>query len=148
MVDLMLDKNKRTIIKSSFALIFIKSLLSYSLFSKENFSYLFKGPLAGNIYYTKHKPGRWSKLINSHVPILNVHSNTLEVSTPHEMKGYDHFIIKHIILDNKLNFISEKIFDPSKDFPISKHNISGYDHELYALSICNKHDAWLNMIKI
>ena len=31
------------------------------------------------------------------------------------MRGFEHFILKHIVLDKSFNIISEKIFDPSKD---------------------------------
>ncbi len=117
------------------------------LFSEETNSYILKGPLAGSIYYTENKPGKWSKFTNSHKPILEIKDNTLLVTTPHEMKGYDHYIIKHIVLDNKLKFISEKNFGSSIEMPISKHDISGYNGTLYVLSICNKHDTWLNVIE-
>ena len=81
-------------------------------------------------------------------PLLEINENTLSVFTPHEMKGYDHYIIKHIVLDNRFNIISEKVFDPSKETPISKHNIIGYEDKLYVLSICNNHDTWVDIIKI
>ena len=76
------------------------------LFSEsENFDYLLKGPLAGSLYYTKNKPGRWKNLLKSHVPIIEKNPIILEITTPHEMRGFEHFIIKHIILD-KSNLIS------------------------------------------
>ena len=49
---------------------------------------------------------------------------------------------KKIALKNE---ISEKIFDPSKDTPVSKHNIAGYHDKIFVLSVCNKHDTWLNL---
>ena len=64
------------------------------------------------------------------------------------MKGYDHYVIKHIILDKKFNIISEKIFDPSIENAVSEHNITGYSDRLYVLSVCNKHDVWLQTIKL
>ena len=78
---------------------------------------------------------------------MRLENNILEVSTPHEMNGYDHYIIKHIILSSEFKIISEKNFDPSKEVPFSKHDVSGYDGELYILSVCNKHDTWLNILK-
>ena len=89
-----------------------------------------------------------SELINPRENIFRINENTLSVFTPHEMKGYDHYIIKHIVLDNRFNIISEKIFDPSKETPISNHNIIGYEDKLYVLSICNNHDTWVDIIKI
>ena len=64
------------------------------------------------------------------------------------MRGFEHFILKHIILDKSFNIISEKIFDPSKDRAYSKHDISGYNDSLFVLSICNLHDTWLEPVKI
>ena len=63
------------------------------------------------------------------------------------MRGFEHFILKHIVLDKSFNIISEKIFDPSKDRAYSKHDISGYSDSLFILSICNLHDTWLEPIK-
>ena len=117
-------------------------------YAEENTNYILNGPLAGSFYYTKHKSGNKENLVQSHSPLLEINENTLSVSTPHEMKGYDHYIIKHIVLDKRFNIISEKIFDPSKEIPISKHNIIGYEDKLYVLSICNNHDTWVDIIKI
>ncbi|RPH04890.1 MAG: hypothetical protein CBC53_005845 [Alphaproteobacteria bacterium TMED93] len=118
------------------------------LSDNENFDYLVKGPLAGSIYYTKKKPGRWKNLLTSHIPIMQIKSNFLEITTPHEMRGFEHFIHKHIVLDKSFNIISEKIFDPSKDRAYSKHDISGYSNSLFVMSICNLHDTWLEPVKI
>ena len=116
--------------------------------AEEDTNYILNGPLAGSFYYTKNKPGNKESVVQSHSPLLEINENTLSVSTPHEMKGYDHYIIKHIVLDNRFNIISEKVFDPSKETPISKHNIIGYEDKLYVLSICNNHDTWVDIIKI
>ena len=63
------------------------------------------------------------------------------------MRGFEHFILKHIVLDKSFNIISEKIFDPSKDRAYSKHDISGYSDSLFVLSICNLHDTWLEPVQ-
>ena len=42
----------------------------------------------------------------------------------------------------------EPFFSPEKDVPISRRNISNYKNTIYALSLCKKHDAWLNAIDI
>ena len=117
-------------------------------YAEEDTNYILNGPLAGSFYYTKKKPGIRENMVKSHSPLLEINENTLSVSTPHEMKGYDHYIIKHIVLDNRFNIISEKVFDPSKETPISRHNIIGYEDKLYVLSICNNHDTWVDIIKI
>ena len=128
--------------------IFSVFLHPLNLLSIENNDYLLKGPLAGSLYYTKEKPGRWQDVKASHIPIVNKNLNFLEVTTPHEMRGFEHYIIKHIVLDKKFKIISEKNFDPSKDRAYSKHNISGYSETLYVLSICNLHDTWLEPVNI
>ena len=143
----MLDINKRKFIFCCCSLPIYFST-SYLFSDNENFDYLVKGPLAGSIYYTKKKPGRWKNLLKSHIPIIQIKSNFLEITTPHEMRGFEHFIHKHIVLDKSFNIISEKIFDPSKDRAYSKHDISGYSNALFVLSICNLHDTWLEPVKL
>ena len=135
-------------IKGFFSLILLKYLYFNSSYAEEDTNYILNGPLAGSFYFTKNKPGNRENVVQSHSPLLEINENTLSVSTPHEMKGYDHYIIKHIVLDKRFNIISEKIFDPSKEIPISKHNIIGYEDKLYVLSICNNHDTWVDIIKI
>ena len=143
----MLKISKRKFLYSCFSIpIYLKT---NNLFSKiNNYDYLERGPLAGSVYYTKEKPGRWKNIVRSHIPLVEKKSNFLEVNTPHEMKGFEHFILKHIILDDKFNIISEKIFDPTKDRAYSRHDISGYGDSLFVLSICNLHDTWLEPIKM
>ena len=109
--------------------------------------------VAGGIYYTKDAPGRWSKKVSGHLPHLQVQKvgadSVIEVVTGHEMKGYEHYIIKHIILDKDFKFIAEQMFDPNKDKQaLSKFTVNGYSGPLHALSVCNKHDTWLNTIEI
>ena len=143
-----LKKNRYIFIKGFFSLILLKYLYFNTLFAEEDTNYILNGPLAGSFYYTKNKSGNKENEVQSHSPLLEINENTLIVSTPHEMKGYDHYIIKHIVLDNRFNIISEKVFDPSKEIPVSKHNIIGYEDKLYVLSVCNNHDTWVDIIKI
>ncbi len=143
----MFDKNKRKFVFSFFSLpVYFHT--NYLFSESENFDYLSKGPLAGSLYYTKKKPGRWKGLMKSHVPTIEIKDNFLEITTPHEMRGFEHFILKHIVLDKSFNIISERIFDPTKDRAFSKHDISGYSGNLYVLSICNLHDTWLEPINL
>lgn len=113
-----------------------------------------ESPLAGSVYYTKDAPGRWSAKVQTHLPQLEVQKDTtalsIQVVTPHEMKGYEHYIVKHILLDSKFGFLEEKLFSPATDkSPISKFSVkSDYKGSLYALSMCNLHDVWLNVIEI
>lgn len=109
--------------------------------------------LAGGLYFTKDAPGRWSKKVSGHLPHIAIQKNNaasiIEVSTAHEMKGYEHYIVKHILLDKHYNFLQEHMFNPNKDkTPISKFTLNNYSGTLYALSVCNKHDTWLNVAEI
>ena len=143
-----LKKKGYIFLKGFFSLILIKYFYLNLPYAQEDTNYILNGPLAGSFYYTKNKPGQKDSVVQSHSPILEIDENILIVFTPHEMKGYDHYIIKHIVLDNRFNKISEKVFDPSKETPISKHNIMGYVDMLYVLSVCNHHDTWVDVIKI
>ena len=110
-------------------------------------------PTAGGIYYTKDTPGRWGKKVAGHLPNIELEkgkgSVSVRVNTGHEMKGYDHYIVKHILLDKNYNFLDDHMFNPMKDkAAISTFVVKGYHGPLYALSVCNKHDTWLNMIEV
>ena len=75
--------------------------------------------LAGGVYYTKDAPGRWSKKAAGHLPHLAVEKsgsdNIIEVVTGHEMKGYEHYIIKHVLLDKDYRVLVEHMFNPMHD---------------------------------
>ena len=143
-----LDRDKRKFIKNSITFTLFSNIVAFKVSSKDDSSYLLNGPLSGKIYYTRTSPGRWKDVLESHVPEVSINNNILEVSTLHEMRGYEHYISKHIVLDYKLNIISEKIFDPSKDAPVSSHNIAGYYDKIFILSVCNKHDTWLTIFNL
>jgi superoxide reductase len=109
--------------------------------------------MAGGVYYTKEAPGRWSKKALGHLPIIEISKSdsgaSLQIITPHEMKGYEHYITKHVLLDQNFNFISEQVFDPMKDkAPISNFELVEYRGPIHVLSVCNKHDTWLNTAEI
>ena len=109
--------------------------------------------MAGGVYYTREAPGRWSEKIAGHLPNLEVSSDgenkILRVLTSHEMKGYEHYIVKHVVLDQQFNFISENMFDPTKDqIAMSDFNLGQYQGIVNVLSMCNKHDVWLNSMEI
>jgi superoxide reductase len=41
------------------------------------------------------------------------------------------------------------MFDPDKDDPVSTFTLpAGYKGMVYALSLCNKHDLWLNGMEV
>ncbi|MDD5272766.1 MAG: desulfoferrodoxin family protein [Methylovulum sp.] len=101
-----------------------------------------------DIYYTKDSAGRWSGKVATHLPVIETSKAdgkvTVKVTTPHEMKGYEHYIVKHVLLDKDHKFIAEKMFNPLEDkAPVSSFTLDNYSGTLYALSMCNKHDLWL-----
>lgn len=117
-----------------------------------------KSAAAGGVYFTKENPGRWNSQgkINGHLPRIEVAQATKEVivNTKHSMKDYNHYIVKHVILDKNFSYIDESIFKPGADakafskYPLTNGKLKGYSGTLYALSMCNLHDVWLNEIKI
>ncbi|MBO0333484.1 hypothetical protein J0X12_07660 [Sneathiella sp. CAU 1612] len=103
---------------------------------------------AGALFYTMDAPGRWAGKEAGHVPMIERSGNMIEVTTGHEMDGYTHYIVKHILLDENLDFVAETMFNPETDAPISTYDITGMANALYAVSLCNKHDAWLNRLSL
>jgi superoxide reductase len=104
--------------------------------------------LAGSLFYTMDSPGRWAGKEEGHVPMIERSGDRIEVTTGHEMDGYVHYIVKHILLDENLDFVAETMFDPENDAPISTYDISGLSGSLYAVSLCNQHDAWINRLAL
>jgi len=60
-----------------------------------------KSPLAGSVFYTMDSPGRWAKKAVAHVPQIERSGDKIEVSTGHPMDGHVHYIVKHVVLDEK-----------------------------------------------
>jgi superoxide reductase len=112
------------------------------------------GPMAGGVYYTRESPGLWTSLVHEHVPRLASVEGaggtvTITVTTDHEMKGFDHYIVKHTLLDRKFKVLGHKTFDPRRDRPISNYALlAGYKGPVFALSMCNRHDLWLEGIVV
>jgi superoxide reductase len=108
---------------------------------------------ASDIYYTKEDPGRWSGKVATHLPSIEIEKAgrkiTVKVVTAHEMKGYEHYIVKHVLLDSNHKFLDEHMFDPIKDkAAISTFTLLDYSGLIYVLSMCNKHDLWLNAAEV
>lgn len=105
-----------------------------------------------DIYYTKDSPGRWSGKAATHAPSIEIAKAdakvVVKVVTAHEMKGYEHYIVKHVLLDKNYKFIAEHLFNPMEDkLPMSEFTLENYSGALYALSMCNKHDVWLSGVE-
>ncbi len=110
-------------------------------------------PLAGKIYFTEASPGHWSHKAAGHLPNVTTEksSNTLKVTvtTAHEMKPWEHYIVKHQLLDKNFNLLFDRMFNPEVDLaPVSEFVLGNYSGSLYALSMCNKHDVWLSEVII
>jgi superoxide reductase len=106
-----------------------------------------------DIYYTKESPGRWKDKVTGHLPSIGIEKTggkiTIKIVTSHEMKGYEHYIIKHVLLDQNHKFIDEHFFNPEKDkVAVSTFTLDNYNGTIYALSMCNKHDLWLNSANV
>ncbi len=109
--------------------------------------------MAGGVYYTKKSPGRWAKKVGGHLPNIEVvksdNGAVVKIITAHGMDPYAHYIVKHMVLDSDFNFIAEHMFDPIKDkAPISEIPVGNYRGVVNVLSVCNKHDTWLNTAEV
>ncbi len=106
-----------------------------------------------DIYFTKDSPGRWKEKIAGHLPSIGIEKSgskiTIKVVTSHEMKGYEHYIVKHVLLDQNYKFLNEHLFNPDKEqAAVSSFTLENYSGSIYALSMCNKHDLWLNSANV
>ncbi len=110
-------------------------------------------PMAGGVYHTRKAPGRWEKKVDSHLPQIEVESSAegvvVHVITDHKMSGTRHYIVKHVLLDADFHFIDEHLFDPENDKKAeSVFTLPTYEGVLYALSVCNLHDTWLDFVTV
>lgn len=110
-------------------------------------------PGPSDIYYTKESLGRWVGKEATHLPVVEVTkaagNTTVKIVTPHEMKAYEHYIIKHVLLNKHYKFMEEHLFDPAQDKTAeSSFTLKGYSGAVYALSLCNKHDLWLTSAQV
>lgn len=107
----------------------------------------------GDLYYTEASQGRWAGKGKTHLPLIETSKDggktKVKVTTTHEMKAYEHYIVKHVLLDKDYKFLAEHLFDPTKEpLPVSEFTLDSYSGTLYALSLCNKHDLWLTSAEV
>ena len=112
-----------------------------------------ESPMAGGVYFTEDAPGRWGKKVLSHLPNIEIEKqdqvSKVRVLTRHTMEEFDHYIVKHIVLDKDFAFLDENQFDPMKDKePLSEFDLGGYSGRIHVLSVCNQHDTWLNIAEV
>lgn len=104
--------------------------------------------MAGGVYYTKERPGRWAGKNGGHLPMIERTGNKFTVTTDHAMTGFQHYIVKHMVLDSNFEFVAERMFDPTKDKPVSIHDIDKLRCTVYVASMCNVHDVWLSSLHL
>ena len=113
-----------------------------------------RDPKAGGVYLTAEAPGRWGAKISGHLPQITSQtfadgSAKIRVETAHPADEFAHYIIKHQLLDADFNYLAEQFFDPTTGtLPISEFTLPTYRGTIYALSVCNVHDVWLNSATI
>lgn len=107
------------------------------------------GPMAGSLYFTRDAPGVWLSDVERHLPEIRVEpapgdTTSVTLRTPHPMEGCRHYILKHKLLDSSFRLLSQKTFDPEGGPPVSRHALpAGYRGPIYAVSVCNLHDLWI-----
>ncbi len=97
------------------------------------------------IVYTKDRPGKWSKKVRSHAPIISIKKGNIRLETVHGMSE-EHFIVRHTLVTESGKVIGEKTFYPSDKEAVSTFKLPAGVKILYATSFCNKHDLWLTRI--
>lgn len=109
-----------------------------------------KTKLAGGVYHTDVAFGRWNKKISElHLAETSKHGHDLHVISHHPMPGYQHYIVKHELLDANFNFITEHRYDPTKvKTPETTFNIKGHKGLIYVMTMCNVHDVWINATEV
>ncbi|OQX80660.1 MAG: hypothetical protein B6D61_01700 [Bacteroidetes bacterium 4484_249] len=103
--------------------------------------------LPDNIIYSEQKPGRWPKKAGSHLPEVTVEGRTVTIKTDHGMSGL-HYIVRHTLVAENGDVLSEKTFFPTDEEAISVFEVSDSYSKLYATSFCNKHDLWIKEFSI
>jgi superoxide reductase len=102
--------------------------------------------LAGKLIYSADAPGRWAGKEHGHVPLMRLERIADEVAvqivTRHPMSS-DHYIVKHMVLDQNFEILGETMFDFTFDYPQSHFRLKGVSGRLFAVSLCNIHDSWL-----
>lgn len=107
------------------------------------------GPMAGSVYFTRDAPGIWFGEADRHLPEIRTEAapgDTVSVTilTPHPMEGCRHYIQRHKLLDGRFRLLSQRTFAPEGEEPVSRHVLpAGYRGAIYAASVCNLHDIWI-----
>ncbi len=110
-------------------------------------------PITADLIYSQNSQGRWAGKASTHTPTIEIDktdgSTKIHLITAHEMNGYDHYIVKHVLLDKQYQFMAEHLFNPTQEnVARSVFTVGNYTGLVYALSLCNKHDLWLNTTEL
>jgi superoxide reductase len=117
-------------------------------------SVMIGGPMEGSLYFTRDNPGVFGSAAERHLPRIELEPAQggtvgVRIATAHPMEPCRHYIQKHKLLDGRFRLISQKTFDPARDQPVSRHVLpAGYRGPIYAVSICNLHDAWIEGVVV
>ncbi len=107
--------------------------------------------LAGKLFYSNDRPGRWKGKEKGHSPLIKIdkmgNDVLIRAAIRHSMNS-EHHITKHMLLDANLNFIQEQYFDMDFDMPRSRFELNDYKGRVFIVSLCNKHDNWINWADI
>ena len=113
-----------------------------------------KSKLAGGMFFTEDALGRWNKGTATH-HVAQIEKQTaggktqLHVTSAHPMDGLDHFIVKHQLLNQDLKFLQEHLYKPTVDKkPEFTFDVGNHHGVVYAITVCNVHDMWVNMIEV
>jgi len=149
MVDKFRDINRRKLIAGGSAALLISTV--QPAFSMESNMKEAVRALAGKIFFSQDRPGRWKGKENGHVPLIKIDKDNTNIlvraATNHPMQP-NHNVIKHVLMDADLNFIQEQVFDQQFDMPRSRFELNGYKGRLYIGSLCNLHDNWINWVDV
>ena len=144
MANKFLGINRRNVIISSGAALFVST--TAPAVALENSTKEALRVLAGKVFYSNDRPGRWKGKEKGHIPLIKIdkdkNSVLIRAATNHPMQA-NHNVIKHVLMDEDLNFIQEQVFDQQFDMPRSRFELNGYKGRIYIGSLCNLHDNWI-----
>ena len=99
------------------------------------------------IIYTRNSPGKWSKKVESHAPVITVQGSQVTVETRHGMSD-SHYIVRHTLVLADGTVVGAKTFT-ARNKPVSNYTLpAGYKGMVKATSFCNLHDFWLTTVEV
>jgi len=103
--------------------------------------------ITNGVVYTKDNPGRWSKKVASHAPMVKVSGGKIAIQTNHPMTDA-HYIVRHTLVTESGNVVGEKTFTPKDKLAVSEFKLPKGEKKLIATSFCNQHDLWITEISV